>query len=896
MKKIIRLGALLAVAATAFTACQNNPTDTESSEQPRIRLTLRAGNPQIAPDAAAQGTRTEMEGTTPYWSVGDRIGVSTDGTSVNYPFTNDATERAQTTTFSGTVSVGSTLYTYYPYSDNGISGTGDNAGARVDIPVNQYPTATSFDGKADLLIGKPLAMAADGTVLGNLQFKRMGAILKVVLKDNSTGGLLAGQHVSSLTFSAGGDNYLAGRVTLNLKEGLLLDPYYKQSDKVTAIYTTATQYAVDGQSATYLGVFPRVLAAGTTLTVQASTEGYEISRTLTLEHDVDLKTSKVTTLRIGLADEHITPVATGLALPFTDDFSDLTGNGSSPNISTRKDHSGNLLYSASANVYQYNVPHGLRISTSSNSGYITTTDLNLSQPFSVLVSARAWTKDVTALKVTAGETETMSTANLTEEFQTYIMKFEAQGPKTKIRIEPATNNKRLIIESIQIIAGHDIHLPAELHLTSETTLTVAADGDIVTTTYTIENPVTGASITADAGDATWINSFDYGTAGEVSYLIDANDTDAARTAVITFSYADATPQTVTVTQRAPLKQLDAPGNLTVSATGALVSASWTADTHAKEYAWRIAATAAPDTDVQSGKTAEANVSVSNLAAGTEYTFYVKSVGDGIQYLTSSESSRTVTTEQLPKLSMPAVTIDASATTSNSLTVTWATAVTGAIGFQWTATPTDTAKATKSGSTDDGTATSIVATGLEAETEYTVSVIARGNGTSNVNSDPQTTTPATTAVNNRPAPVSFTQSFTKAPSSDPAFPTGTKGGDFGPSTQTDYTFGGYTWSLFKSYFHTGVSALWFNTGYNAYIVTPRVEGLKLVSITVDTSGSATSAVWDLRTENDVKIGSFTNAATSTVNIPADNQADNARFKIVQTASKNGRIKSIILNYE
>lgn len=168
-------------------------------------------------------------------------------------------------------------------------------------------------------------------------------------------------------------------------------------------------------------------------------------------------------MNVNLSDEHITAAATGLSLPFTDDFSNLTGNGSAANILSRKDKNGNDLYSAANSyVYQYNSPHGLRMSSSDNSGYIVTSELDLSAPFSVLISAKVWPKDTSGIKVTAGESAAITTADLTEEFKSYLLKFDAQNSKTKIRIEPSATNERIIIESIQIVSGHDVTLPPVL--------------------------------------------------------------------------------------------------------------------------------------------------------------------------------------------------------------------------------------------------------------------------------------------------------------------------------------------------------------------------------------------------------------------------------------------------
>ena len=107
--------------------------------------------------------------------------------------------------------------------------------------------------------------------------------------------------------------------------------------------------------------------------------------------------------------------------------------------------------------------------------YIVTSELDLSAPFSVLISAKVWPKDTSGIKVTAGESAAITTADLTEEFKSYLLKFDAQNSKTKIRIEPSATNERIIIESIQIVSGHDVTLPPVLKITSETTLSNLVD-------------------------------------------------------------------------------------------------------------------------------------------------------------------------------------------------------------------------------------------------------------------------------------------------------------------------------------------------------------------------------------------------------------------------------------
>src|SRR5699024_7450401 len=132
-----------------------------------------------------------------------------------------------------------------------------------------------------------------------------------------------------------------------------------------------------------------------------------------------------------------------------------------------------------------------------------------------------------------------------KEFKTYLLKFDAQKSKTKIRIEPSAAKERIIIESIQIVPGHDITLPPVLKITSETTLSVPAESATKTINYTVDNPTDGVSVVASS-NVSWLNSFVYDVDG-VSFTIDANQGEE-RSGTITLSYEGAEAQTVSVTQ------------------------------------------------------------------------------------------------------------------------------------------------------------------------------------------------------------------------------------------------------------------------------------------------------------------------------------------------------------
>ena len=140
MKKIFTKLMLLAVAATAFVSCENNYDESTPNVELTQKVTLTADKTAV---------RTEMIEGVPYWNAEDAIGVYTQTVkdADYYKFTNDSDAKSLTTSFTGTTAVANTLFVFYPYNScNGISASG----AKVLFSATQSPTATSFDGAADI--------------------------------------------------------------------------------------------------------------------------------------------------------------------------------------------------------------------------------------------------------------------------------------------------------------------------------------------------------------------------------------------------------------------------------------------------------------------------------------------------------------------------------------------------------------------------------------------------------------------------------------------------------------------------------------------------------------------------------------------------------------------------
>lgn len=83
--------------------------------------------------------------------------------------------------------------------------------------------------------------------------------------------------------------------------------------------------------------------------------------------------------------------------------------------------------------------------------------------------------------------------------------------------------------------GDDNTTTSALTITSKTEISVGNGSAMGIITYTLDNPVVGASVEA-VSDKDWVNSFDYSQMGKIAYKVDANPTYEERIANINISY------------------------------------------------------------------------------------------------------------------------------------------------------------------------------------------------------------------------------------------------------------------------------------------------------------------------------------------------------------------------
>lgn len=292
----------MVVSALIFFSCSEEVNEIENAipaNEEMVELTITTDRPGMV------NTRTMVaeDGVTPLWCSGDAIGVSVfwEDSYTNNEFISESTEASKTTSFIGKTPVVGEIYTYYPYSGKEINERGE---VLMNIPAWQNPMQTSFDGTADMLVGKPVPVTPSTMTIENLQFKRVVGFLKIVLKDKTNNSILMEQSVNSLSVNA--ESNLVGNVSLDIINGELGEICGNESKIVTATYTTSTTYQIgDENAATYLGIYPQTLTKGTVLTFFASTEKYGITKAIKLPYDIKISAGQITTLNVSITEENI---------------------------------------------------------------------------------------------------------------------------------------------------------------------------------------------------------------------------------------------------------------------------------------------------------------------------------------------------------------------------------------------------------------------------------------------------------------------------------------------------------------------------------------------------------------------------------------------------------------
>ena len=265
-----------------------------------VAITVTAGIPE---------TRTfiENDGTAwiPYWNQNDVLGVMVDEAYDKPNGLKNTSADGRTATFSGTldnVADGEHVLTAWYPKDLKVGRSGSVL--KYDLSGEQtLPSLTSFDPSMDLLVGMPATFTvADGKAnVDDMRFRRVFAVVKVTLKDEST--KLTGRKVSRVALTASAT--LTGRADVEITTGDITR-WENPSTTVAGNYA-GTDFTMDGAHSAFLLVNPATLAAGSVLTVDVTTddENLLVSKSVSLPKEVVFAENKVTSLNFTLTDDNV---------------------------------------------------------------------------------------------------------------------------------------------------------------------------------------------------------------------------------------------------------------------------------------------------------------------------------------------------------------------------------------------------------------------------------------------------------------------------------------------------------------------------------------------------------------------------------------------------------------
>lgn len=315
----ILIALTLVLGVLTLSNCKKNEAEINPSNQ--TKLTINTSSVGFDAD-----TKTLMDGVTPKWVTGDKIGVITNENTANDAFSSTLSDSYTKASFTGTTTLengANTIYAYYPYSTlNGTSNT--KTSTKLALPTYQSPSLTSFDGAADIMVGKPYSYTYSGSGsadISDFQFMRLMSVVKVVFKNSGTD--ISSEKVEKVTLIAGealkvgdaaasaGNQVLSGGVELNLTDGSFsfydaVGGNYRRN-YVVASYLGSANYIIDaaGTKCTYLMINPVTIASGGKLTFEVVTSGHKITKTVTLPSEISFTGGKIHTLNVSIDDTHI---------------------------------------------------------------------------------------------------------------------------------------------------------------------------------------------------------------------------------------------------------------------------------------------------------------------------------------------------------------------------------------------------------------------------------------------------------------------------------------------------------------------------------------------------------------------------------------------------------------
>lgn len=515
MRKSFVYAAGLMCLALSITDCQKELVD----------QTTPASEPNFELFAQPVTTKTANNGLDTKWVANDAINVfHAEAGSTAYDSDGKFTVKdIETGRFDGTVSKSLSAdksydwYAFYPYKDKIVSPKNEKTGycyigSRSDATQSQTGdnNMLHISGGNYPLYG--IAKNVASSDVPSIQMQHLSSVVKIVVT-NSTDEALA---LTDVAFTA--NENISGQfyISFDSETPKYTDAQY--SSKIAKLAVSDVTISPKASATVYFAVKPFTAKTGTTL--KLAVNGYE--KPLKLTKDVTFTAGHIKKLKF----DYDKVVVDYVTLPWTEDFSgDLSlytlGKGGSDTKTYNDKLAGGtapeLLISKSNGSFSAKVK-------AEEGNYLLTFKHNGKGTLSVLSS---------------DESVSVSKDSDTE----YSIGVPSGGRTFTLTIKNTNAKDNARVDDISIVRDER----GPVVSVAEPSVSVKAEGDNCSISYSIKHPVAGGILTAKSSE-TWVNTFDFSTSGKLAFVVDANE-GASRTATLTLSYPGAEDVAVTVQQR-----------------------------------------------------------------------------------------------------------------------------------------------------------------------------------------------------------------------------------------------------------------------------------------------------------------------------------------------------------
>lgn len=286
MKQFFKSLWTVAALATVFAGCSKDEAESPANKPREISMSVIAGS-ELESSPASRTTLNEdnsisWETSGEFLRVFETAGETTNSRKSDEALIDDAGKAVFNVSF--TENTSATSFTYnavYPESA-WVDGNTDVNNMRLITPTNQLPTATSFDGDADLLIAYPEQRDAQPTEL-QVRFKRIVAVGKMTIKNLNTT-----ESITSVEFIAPESKKVTGRSYVNLNEGTVTQYGYTNNAYNNVVMNYDASLEMQSGMTAYFTCFPFEILAGETFKVVVTTPSKIFTREVTIPDERSL--------------------------------------------------------------------------------------------------------------------------------------------------------------------------------------------------------------------------------------------------------------------------------------------------------------------------------------------------------------------------------------------------------------------------------------------------------------------------------------------------------------------------------------------------------------------------------------------------------------------------------